>query len=699
MANRLASESSPYLLQHAENPVDWYPWGEEALRKAGEEEKPILLSIGYSACHWCHVMERESFEDDETARLMNEAFVSVKVDREERPDLDSVYMLAVQSMTGHGGWPLTVFLTPRGVPYYGGTYFPPEPRRGMPSFRQVLGAARDAWRDRREDVEKGAEELRDVLERATRGGAAGAEEEVEGGPRAPGPELLEHAHRFASSRYDPRHGGFGGAPKFPQPAALELLLHHHLRTGEEEPLRMVVTTLRGMARGGIRDHLAGGFHRYSVDERWLVPHFEKMLYDNALLARLYLRAWQVTGEDDLRTVAVSTLDYVLDDLRGPEGGFHSARDADSEGEEGRYYVWTPEEVDGVLEGEQARLFKRAYDVSPGGNWEGRSILHLPHDPGSLAASEGIEPAELQRILGDARSSLLDARARREPPLRDEKVLVGWNGLMLRALAEAAGALERADWLEAARETASFLLEACREGGAEDDRGGDRLLHVWKDGRARVPGFLEDYAALGNALLTLHEVTGEPRWRDEATWCAERIVESFWEAEEAVFYDTPREGEELVVRPRDAMDNPSPSGTSLAAELLLRLGHLLDRQEWPAITERVLAREAEGMRKYPLGYGRLLSVLDLHHAEPLELAVVGPRDDERFHALLGVVLRRWIPERTVTGWDPEAEPRPEIPLLEGRQARDGRPTAYLCRRYACREPVTEPEALERQLAER
>ena len=681
VANRLASESSPYLLQHAGNPVEWYPWGEEAFQKAREEDRPLLLSIGYSSCHWCHVMEKESFEDPATARVMNGAFVSVKVDREERPDIDSVYMYAIQAMTGHGGWPLTVFLTPEGVPFYGGTYFPPEPRHGMPSFRQVLEATSQAWRTRRDEIAGAAGQIRQLLARARPA--------PESGSGLPGEEELAGAVRSLGAHFDPTHGGFGRAPKFPQPTTLELLLHHHLRTREPEALAMVLTTLFAMARGGIRDHLGGGFHRYATDARWLVPHFEKMLYDNALLLSVYAAAWQLTGESWLLGVADETAAWLLSDMRDPQGGFYSARDADSEGVEGKHYVWAFAELEEVLGEGDARLFARAYDVSPVGNWEGTNILHLPHDLDAVAASEGMEPGELGERLAGSRARLLEVRSRREPPFRDEKVLAGWNGLVLRALADAGAALGRPAWVEAAARGLDFVLSAMRREG--------RLLRSWKDGEARIGGFLEDYAALGNALLSAHEATLDPRWLGEAGWCAERVLELFWDPGEGVFYDTAKDAEPLVVRPRDAMDNAVPSGNSLAVELLMRAGHLFSDEEMDRVAARALESEARVALSYPSAFGRLLSLATRRLMAPVEVAVVGPPGEARA-GLLDAALRPWIPQRVLAGGEERDSPPFPIPLLEGRGTKDGRPTAYVCSGYACRLPVTTPEDVGEQLAE-
>ncbi len=679
MANRLSTESSPYLLQHAENPVDWYPWGAEALDRARREDRPILLSIGYSACHWCHVMERESFEDPSIAAAMNEAFVNVKVDREERPDVDQVYMRAVQALTGQGGWPLTVFLTPEGNPYYGGTYFPPAPRHGLPSFRQVLEASARAYRDGPDRVREGAAELLAALEKG------GREPALEGTDLGEG--LLDHAARILARQFDPANGGFGSAPKFPQPVTIELLLRQHVRTGEPEPLEMALFTLRRMAAGGIRDHLGGGFHRYAVDARWLVPHFEKMLYDNALLARAYLDGYRITGEEDLRTVCEDVLDYLLADMRSEEGGFFSARDADSEGEEGLFYVWRPDEVRDVLEPESAALFMRTYDVSEGGNFEGRNILHLPHPLDAVAAKGGLTTEELERRLRGARDALLRARSQRTPPQRDEKVLAGWNGMALRALAEAGGALGREEYLSAAIHGMGFILSTMRLGG--------RLQHTYKDGQARIHGFLEDHGALGNALLSLHQVTLDPVWLPEVRWCCEEVVTRFWDPESRSFFDAPRDAEPLFMRARDPMDNATPSGNSLAAELLLRAGHLFGETRYEEIARHALRVEAGSMRRYPTAFGRALSVLDRSLAPPVELAIVGDRNDSRTAELRAVGLGGFHRNFTITGRAP-GEVVSGVPVLEGRDGVDQRPTAYLCRGYACELPVTDAAALAAQM---
>jgi uncharacterized protein YyaL (SSP411 family) len=622
-------------------------------------------------------MERESFEDPQVAALMNELFVNIKVDREERPDLDQVYMKAVQAMTGGGGWPMTVFLTPEGVPFYGGTYFPPAPRHGLPSFSQVLRAAADAYRHRRSQVVESGSHLVTALARAAeraRPGKAGA-------------DLLDGAYHALSNQYDAVHGGFGRAPKFPQPVTLELLLRHHVRTGEHAPLEMVVHTLRRMAAGGLRDHLAGGFHRYSVDARWRVPHFEKMLYDNALLAGAYLQAHQVTGHEDLRQVAEQTLEYLATDMRAPDGGFCSARDADSEGEEGLFYLWRPEELDELLPPEDARLFARVYDVSHEGNFEGRSILHLPHDPEAVAHAEGIGADELAARMEATRRRLLAARAEREPPFRDEKVLLSWNALALRAFAEAGAALGRADFVDVAKATADFIWSTLRPSG--------RLLHVYMAGEAKIDAFLDDHAALGNALLSLHAATLEARWLDAARWLCDEILARFWDEDAGTAFDTPSDATALVLRPRDAMDNATPSGPSLAAELFVRAGHVFDETRYRTAAERLLGYEVEALERYGPAFGRMLSVLDRSLADPVEVAIVARRDSAEARALVHEASRAFHRNLTQVGRG-EDEVVAGVPLLEGRGLVDGRSAAFVCRHYACRLPVTDPGRLRAEL---
>ncbi len=683
MANRLARETSPYLLQHKDNPVDWYPWGEEALAKARKEDKPVLLSVGYSACHWCHVMERESFEDAATARLMNEHFVNIKVDREERPDIDSIYMSAVQAMTQHGGWPMTVFMTPDGAPFYAGTYFPPRPARGMPSFLQVLTSLADAYTNRRDDVMSSAENVREYLQTATGAAIPRSGETGETG-------ILDAAAGSLLSQLDDRFGGFGGAPKFPQPMNLEVLLRYHYRTGDRAALSGVERTLQSMAAGGIYDQLGGGFARYSVDAYWLVPHFEKMLYDNALLVHIYLETYQATGNVFYRRIAGETIDYVLRDMTSPEGGFYAAEDADSEGEEGKFYVWTPEEIQEALDPEDARLAARYWDVTERGNFEGKNILNVPRPPEAVASEFRLSTEELSERISNIRQTLLARREERVRPGRDEKILAAWNGLMLKSLAFAARVTGNEEYRRAAEKNANFLLEKLLVDS--------RLRRSYKDGQARFNGYLEDYAMVADGLVALYEATFEKRWLEEANSLAESIVELFWEEERGTFYDTPADHEKLVTRPRDIYDNASPSGTSVATDVLLRLALFLDKDEYRAIAETVLEDLAGGMERLPGGFGRLLTAKDFADARPYEVAIVGNPEGEDTQALVDAVYARYLPNKVVAGRSEDDEEAADlVPLLADRPVREGRATAYVCVQYACQTPTTDPEELLRQLS--
>jgi uncharacterized protein YyaL (SSP411 family) len=680
MANRLANETSPYLLQHKNNPVDWYPWGEEALQRAREEDRPILLSVGYSACHWCHVMERESFENDETARMMNEHFVNIKVDREERPDIDSIYMAAVQALTRHGGWPMTVFLTPEGSPFYGGTYFPPVPSRGMPSFKQLLLGVADAYENRRAEVLQSAGSVRDFLQAST----AAAMPESE----ATNAELLDRAAGSLLSELDRRFGGFGAAPKFPQAMNLEVLLRHHKRTGDRSALDAVELTLRSMANGGIYDQLGGGFARYSVDTYWLVPHFEKMLYDNALLSRLYLETYQATGDAFYRRIAEETLDYVLRDMTSEGGGFYSAEDADSEGVEGRFYVWTPEELGAVLGTDEANLAARYWDVTERGNFEDKNILHVPHPPEAVAEEFGLSPEELRDRISEIRDKLFAVREKRIRPGRDEKILAAWNGLMLRSFALAARVTGREDYREAAVKNAAFIVEKMKEDG--------RIHRSYKDGRARFNGYLEDYAMVADGLVAVYEATFETRWLVEADELMDAVSELFWDEEMRAFFDTPADHEELVTRPRDVYDNAAPSGTSVATAVLLELSLLLDRADYRQRAEDILEGLTGGMEKIPGAFGRLLCALDFCASEPREIAIIGDPEAADTRALLDTVYASYLPNKVVAGHAPDGEAGALIPLLEGRTARNGKATAYVCVQYACQAPTTDPKELASQL---
>ena len=680
-ANRLASETSPYLLQHAHNPVDWFPWGPEAFELARREDRPVLLSVGYSACHWCHVMERESFENDDIAALMNRLFVSIKVDREERPDVDQIYMQAVQSMTGRGGWPMTVFLTPDAVPFYGGTYFPPVDRHGMPAFPRLLQSIADAYHGRRGEVLEAGRQLVETMqqsERLTRSASALTK------------EVLVGAYLGLSGEFDERDGGLGQAPKFPQPMAWEAILRVWKRTGDPRALEMLRQTLTRMARGGIYDQLGGGFHRYSVDGQWLVPHFEKMLYDNAQLASLYLHGWLATGEPEYRRVSEETLDYVLREMTHPAGGFYSAQDADSEGVEGKFFVWSPEEIRMVLGDETlARTLLAYWGVDDGPNFEGHSILFVPREPAEVAGTLGVSPDELAARIARARQTLYAHREKRVHPGLDDKVLASWNGLMLSALAEAASALGRPDYLAAAVRNAEFLASAMVRDG--------RLLRSWKDGQARITGYLEDHAMVGAGLLALYEATFDRRWLDESSRLAEETLRLFWNTERETFFDTGHDQETLVVRPRNIFDNAVPSGTSVTIEWLLRLAIVTGLERYETIALRALRPMADVMQKYPSGFGRYLSALDFHLGPVAEVALVWPPGGERGAALLAqTVFRRYQPNRVVVGSAAGAPAAAGLPLLADRGAVDGKPTAYVCRRYVCQLPVSEPDALARQL---
>ena len=659
MPNRLAQETSPYLLQHRDNPVDWYPWGPEALTRARDEDRPILLSVGYSACHWCHVMEHESFEDAETAAYMNAHFVSVKVDREERPDVDAIYMEAVQSMTGHGGWPMTVFLDPDGVPFYGGTYFPPDESRGMPSFRMVMEAIVDAYTSKREEIRERAPGTRARL------GAIG---QIEPNPDLPTAADLDAAVAQLLASADREYGGFRGAPKFPPASALELLLSR----GETA---VVEETLDGMLAGGIYDQVGGGFARYSVDAVWLVPHFEKMLYDNALLARAYLHGWQTLGHERYRRVCEETLDWVLREMRGPEGGFYSALDADSEGVEGRFYVWTPAQIEEVLGKEQAQPLIDFYGVSAGGNFEGANILHLAH------GAESQPPAGLQ----EARQALYEARAKRVWPGLDDKRLTAWNALAIGALAEAGAVLGRPDYLEAAAGCADFVRERLHDPGG-------RLLRTYKDGDARLNGYLEDHAFLLEALLTLYESSFEPRWFEQAQALAETMIERFGDRARGGFYSTSSDHEELIARRKEIGDHPIPSGNSAAALGLLRLAALSGEQHHEDEGRRVLELFAKPATEHPETFAHLLRALDFRLAPTREVALVGDELDE-----LAATVRSSFRPHLVLAAGPEGSEQP--PLLRDRTQVDGKPTAHVCENFTCQLPVVEPAELRNQILTR
>ena len=675
--NRLASESSPYLLQHAGNPVDWYPWGPEALARAAAEDKPILLSIGYAACHWCHVMEHESFSDPATAALMNERFVNIKVDREERPDLDAIYMQSVQAMTGHGGWPMTVFLTPAGEPFYGGTYFPPVERHGMPSFRRLLMAISDAYRDRRDAIANTTRQLREVFD-ASASLAAGGE--------ALDPAVLEAAYRSLAHTFDQRHGGFGGAPKFPPSMALDFLVRHWARTGTELALDMATTTFRAMARGGIYDQVGGGIHRYSVDERWLVPHFEKMLYDNALFARLGVHLWQVTGDAEVQRAVRQTLGWVAREMTSPEGGFYSSLDADSEGHEGRFYVWDDEELSAIV-GHDAPVVREYWGVTPGGNFEGRNILCVAADPSVVARRHGLTLMQLTDLLSRASGALYAERARRPWPSLDDKVIASWNGLMLRAVAEGARVFGDPALRDLAIRNGEFLrTHLVRDG---------RVFRVSRRGVVKEIGFLEDHAAVALGFLDLYALTFDGRWLAEAMTIADVTVERFLDPVRGTFFDTPHDHETLITRPRDITDNAMPSGTSLAAELLLRLSVVTGEGRGAELAHRICGGVAEALARHPSSFGHLLGVADMALHGATEVVLVGDPSVPAFAALRDALAATYAPSLILAGGEPQ--PTSSLALLRGRDAPDGHAMAYLCRQYRCEAPTNRPDELVAQLA--
>ena len=686
MPNRLAREVSPYLLQHAHNPVDWYPWGEEALAKARAEDKPILLSIGYSACHWCHVMERESFEDPETARLMNELFVPVKVDREERPDLDQIYQLVVQLMGRSGGWPLTVFLAPDQKPFFGGTYFPPEPRYGMPSFRMVLQALAEAYRERRDEVDAQSDEL-------TRAIAEVVRERAEGSAAVLGPDLLARAAGKLVARVDPEHGGLGSRPKFPNTMALDVLLRRGALEGDEACTAAFTRALQGMASGGIHDHLGGGFHRYSVDERWLVPHFEKMLYDNALLLRSYVDGWRVTGDARWPEVARRIVAWLEREMTSQRGAFYASQDADSEGEEGKFFVWTRGEIERALasDPDAARAFCLRYGVTDEGNFEetGANVLHEAKSVGNVALAVGSSAGAVAAAIERARAALFALREGRPRPFRDEKVLTSWSSLAIGALADAGLALGEPRWIAMAERALGAIADALVEG-----TGDTCIVHrLEKDGARRGPGFLDDYAYLADAALDVWEATGDPAPAELAIRVGRAMVARF-HGEGGRFFFTPDGGESLIVRASDSTDHAVPSGTAAACRALLRLGALQGEAVARPATEALEALAASALEN-PFAYGHAIGSLDRLRRGSVDVVIVGPRSDERASALAREAARAYLPNRTIARVDP-ADPRSRAvctELAEGKPAGpDGAPRAYVCRGRACSAPVGSPAEL-------
>jgi hypothetical protein len=679
--NHLAGSTSPYLLQHADNPVDWWPWCEEALELARREDKPILVSIGYSACHWCHVMEEESFQDPEIAALMNDLFVCIKVDREERPDLDEIYMTAVQMMTGRGGWPLNVFLTPDLKPFFGGTYFPADPKYGRASWPQVLKAVAEAYRTRRGDVETMAARVSEQLRlQASRGGARRDQILHRG--------VIDQAVQAMRETFDETYGGFGGAPKFPRTTDLSLILRRFSQTKEVELLRLLTTTLDGMARGGIYDQLGGGFHRYATDERWLVPHFEKMLYDNALLARLYAEVYQVTPHEEYAAVATETVTFVRRELTSPEGGFYSSLDADSEGEEGRFYLWTPDEVEAVLGAEDGALFCRMFDVDEVGRLGGRSILHQAKTVTEMARLAGMDARELAGRVREWRQRLLEAREERVRPARDDKVLADWNGLMISACARVGRILGEEEFVGMARRAADFLLRRMVRDG--------ELYHAYRNGRLSTPGMLDDYAFLVAGLLDLWETTFDARWLHEARRLQERQDELFWDGETAGYFRA-RSAPDLIARIKTAHDGATPSGNAVAAMNLLRLARLTGQKEYEERARELLKHFLPLAERNPQSYAQMLLALDFATSPSREIVLVGDPQAPPFQALARVVWSHYLPDAILAGFPPGGgDVLGNEALVAGRDLVDGQPAAYVCRDYACDAPVTTPEALGRLL---
>ena len=676
MPNKLENETSPYLLQHRDNPVDWYPWGPEALERARREDRPILLSIGYAACHWCHVMAHESFEDEATAQVMNEHFVNIKVDREERPDIDGIYMQAVQAMTGHGGWPMTVFLTPDGEPFYGGTYFPPEDRHGMPSFRTVLTSVSDAYVNQKDRVARTAAAMREVYANAS------------GPSRSSGTvtaQTLERAYRGIAQRIDLQNGGLEGAPKFPPTMTLDFMLRYAHRTGTGWARDMVLHSFRKMARGGIYDQVGGGFARYAVDAIWLVPHFEKMLYDNALLVRLGAHLWQVTGDPEVRRVTEETIEWLRREMTSPEGGFYSSYDADSEGHEGKFYVWTAQELDEAL-GDDAELVKSYYGVTRAGNFEGKSILFVPFEPAQVAGRAGVTEAELMATVARAKKRLYEVRSKRVWPGLDDKILAGWNGLMLRGLAEAARVFGREEDRRLAVQNGEFLFSRMVRDG--------RALRSYKNGEARLAGYLEDHAALGLGALALYELTFDALWLERARAMCDAMLQWFWDEKNSVFYDTAHDHEALVTRPRDITDNAMPSGTSLAVDLMVRIAELTGDEQLRRGASIVLESATDLMMRHGPAFGHLLGVADMVVHGAVEVALVGQPGTPDFDALARTVAAHYVPSLALAGGTRERAK--SIALLADREMRGGAATAYVCRQFACDAPVTDASSLGEQL---
>jgi uncharacterized protein YyaL (SSP411 family) len=667
--NRLAAEKSPYLLQHAHNPVDWYAWGPEALTKSKSENRPIFLSIGYSTCHWCHVMEHESFENDQIATLLNEKFVPIKVDREERPDLDEIYMRAILAMHGQGGWPLSVFLTPDLKPFYGGTYFPPVSRHGIPGFMQVLEFISDLWTNKHDEILRDSDEIVKSLQNSY------VLQPRDNLPKS----ILDDSYAQIVSVLDEQYGGFSSAPKFPLPTYSEFLLRYYLRSHKEPALKAVRKTLQSMSVGGIRDHAGGGFHRYSTDRFWLVPHFEKMLYDNAQLARVYLEAYQVTGDGSMLETAANTLEWMLREMRSPEGGFYSAQDADTPEGEGYYYTWTPSEIAQVVGTDDARLVCEFFDVTAEGNFEGgRSILHIKNSLERVASKSGVELEVAKKVIADAKIKLLMARQKRTKPAVDDKVLSSWNGLAISAFAHAYQVTGEQKYLDAARDASSFVVKNLIKSG--------RLLRRYRAGDAAIDGALDDYAFMVAALLDMYETTFEPAWLREGINLTESMLELFWDASSGGFMSS---SSNLLLKVKEGYDGPMPSGNAVAALTLLRLSELTGREEFRLKSEATMKVFVDGMESSPFSHTYMMCALDFWFGSR-EIVVAGDQKDPRMRQMLLEIRKRFLPDKVLAAVDDSV---PELSLLtQGKTGIGGNPTVFICRNFACRSPITQLQPL-------
>jgi hypothetical protein len=677
--NRLIHETSPYLLQHAHNPVDWYSWGDEVLARAKKEDKPILLSIGYSSCHWCHVMENESFEDEAIAKIMNERFVNIKVDREERPDLDELYMNAVQVMTGSGGWPMTVFLTPDLVPFHAGTYFPPEDRGGMPGFPKILVVVSDYYRNHREEVGKMETQMKNALHQMV---------EIIPSQETIDEKILAKAFETFEGQFDSNYGGFGKAPKFPSSMALSFLLRYWKRTGSKEALRMVEVSLEKMANGGIYDHLGGGFHRYSVDERWLIPHFEKMLYDNALLSRTYFEAYQATGEERYRRVAEEVFRYVIRGMKSPEGGFYSTQNADSEGEEGKFYVWSRDQIKEVLGKEKGTPFCGYYGVTPQGNFEGEtSVLNIASTMEKISELYGISIPELEEVLEEGRQKLYAEREKRIRPDRDEKILTSWNGLMISSFVDGFKVTENERYIEEAKKAARFILEEMRKDG--------HLMRVFHQGKSHVKGYSEDYAFFIQALIDLYEATFEIDWLKEADDLNRRMIHQFWDERNGGFFFTGKENEPLIARSKNPYDNVIPSSNSVALFNLIRLGYLTGEESLKQKAEQIIHLFYKFLSEHPSGFTHMLSGLSFF-LDPEEIGIIGSKNDLRTKSMLQEIYRAYLPNKILSLKDPQKPIEGSwFPFLMEKGVIEV-PTTFVCKGFTCLPPVRNEEELKKIL---